>query len=484
MDFITPNFKPAIPEIFVLCMACFILLLDLFVPQKKERPVTYGLVQLTLILVACLTFVQFGHSPILTFDGNYVLDNLAVVLKIFIYISVFICFIYTRGYLPKTGVPAGEYYILGLFSMLGMMVIVSAHSFITLFLGLELFSLPIYAMVALRRNSPQCIEAAIKYFVIGSIASGMLLYGLSMLYGAAHSLDINQVAMVVMRTSFQDDLVLVFGLVFVVAGVTFKLGAVPFHMWVPDVYEGAPTPVVLFLGTASKIAALGLLFRLLVGTLHGLQFQWHGLLVLVAILSMGVGNLAAIAQTNIKRMLAYSSIAHMGYMILGILTGTPQGYGAALFYMVTYALTTLGAFGLVLMMNNSGYEANRIDDLRGLNSRNPWLALMMLLTMFSLAGVPPIVGFMAKVAVLEALIGVNMVWLAALALLFAIVGAYYYIRVVKVMYFESPIDVQPIVATRDMQLALSFNGLLLLGLGIAPGFLFSLCQRIFEVNVF
>jgi len=482
MLFVTPDFKPAFPEIFVASMACLTLLVHLFIPMRA-RIVTYILVQLTLIGAAILSFYQFNHPSVITFNGAFVLDDLAVVLKLFIYGSAFMAFIYARAYLPKTTIPFGEYYILGLFSILGMMVIVSAHSFITLFLGLELFSLPIYAMIALQRESSVCSEAAIKYFIIGSLASGMMLYGISMLYGATQSLDISEVAHVIMQTSTSHEIVLVFGLVFVIVGLVFKLGAVPFHMWVPDVYEGAPTPVVLFLGTASKIAALGLVFRLLIEALGGLNLQWQELLILVAILSMAVGNLAAIVQKNIKRMLAYSSIAHMGYMILGLLTATPMGYGAALFYMITYALMTLAAFGLIAMMNYSGYETNDIDDLRGLNSRNPWLALMMLFTMFSLAGVPPLVGFMAKVSVLESLISVHLVWLAALALLFAIIGAYYYIRVVKVMYFEAPLDNKPIVYTRDMQIAFSINGLILLALGIVPGFLFTLCQSVFNSSL-
>lgn len=478
MFFQTPNFAPAIAEVFVLAMACFILLMDLFI-SKNARFLTYILVQFTLVVAAVIGFYQYGHAPILTFNNTFILDNLAIVLKLFIYFCSFVAFVYTRAYLPKAQGAVGEYYILGLFSILGMMVIVSAANFITLFLGLELFSLPLYAMIALRRDSALCVEAATKYFVIGSLASGMLLYGMSLLYGVTRSLDIHFVSQAVMQAT-QYEMVLLLGVVFVVAGIAFKLGAVPFHMWVPDVYEGAQTHVVLLIGSASKLAAIGLALRLLVDGLDNVSQHWQNLLIVVAILSMALGNLAAIVQTNIKRMLAYSSIAHMGYMTLGLLTTTTQGYGAALFYMITYALMTLGAFGLVVMMNYSGYEASRIEDLRGLNSRNPWLALMMLLVMFSLAGLPPLVGFMAKVSVLEALIGVHLVWLAAVALLFAIIGAYYYIRVIKVMYFENPIDDEPIVYSRDMQVALSVNGLLLLLLGVAPGFLFTLCQSVFK----
>lgn len=438
------DFTPAIPELFVLFMACAILIADLFIPARAKMA-TYILAQLTLVGAALLTFQQYGNiSPIITFGGMFILDDFAILLKLFIYLCAFVSFVYARSYLPKTNIPYGEYYVLALFSILGMMVIVSAHSFITLFLGLELFSLPIYAMIALRRNSAVCAEAAVKYFVTGAIATGMLLYGLSMLYGATQSMELSKVSEVIMRSSLSGEIILTFGLVFVVVGIVFKLGAVPFHMWVPDVYEGAPTPVVLFLGTAAKIAGLGLLLRALVDGLQPLSIAWQDLLIIVAVLSMALGNFAAIVQSNIKRMLAYSSIAHMGYMTLGVVTATPQGYGAALFYMITYALMTLGAFGVVAIMNYSGYQASHIDDLKGLNSRNPWLALMMLLIMFSLAGVPPIVGFMAKVAVLEALIGVHMVWLAAIALLFAIVGAYYYIKVVKVMYFDAPLYDTPI----------------------------------------
>lgn len=478
MNFQLATITPAIAEIFVLSATCFILLADAFM-GKRSPTLIYLFVQSTLVIAAILTFSQFNQATMIIFNGTYILDNLAVLLKLLIYAFSFMAFVYSRSYLPKIKVPSGEYYVLGLFSVLGMMVIVSAHSFITLFLGLELFSLPVYAMTALRRDSSICTEAAIKYFIIGSLASGILLYGLSMLYGATKSLDIGAVATAVMQTSVQHELILVFGLVFVVAGLAFKLGAVPFHMWVPDVYEGAPTPVVLFLGTAPKIAALALVFRLLTESLSGLGGHWQEMLIVVAIFSMALGNLAAIVQSNLKRMLAYSSIAHMGYMTLGLVTGTSQGYGAALFYMITYALMTLAAFGLVAIMNYSGYEASEINDLRGLNTRNPWLALMMLFTMFSLAGVPPIVGFMAKVAVIEALMGVHLVWLAALALLFAIVGAYYYVRVVKVMYFENPIDTSPVRYTRDMQIMFTINGSVLLFLGIVPGFLFTLCQGVF-----
>jgi NADH-quinone oxidoreductase subunit N len=500
--------SPAIAEIFLACAGCFILLAGVF-RGKRFPSCTYTLVQCSLVIAGLLTLSQFNH-PALLFHGMFVTDNLAVVLKVSMYIFAFVAFVYTRAYMHRSAskpqVPTDEFYILGLFSVLGMVVVASAHHFILLYLGLELFSLPLYVMIALRKESTlsadqqamqpiasptkttetyprtsktKSIEAAIKYFVTGSLASGILLYGLSMLYGATKSLDLAAVAMAIMHIPVEQELILVFGLVFVVVGLAFKLGSVPFHMWVPDVYAGAPTPALLFLSTAPKIAALALLFRLLVTALPSLSGHWQEMLMVIAVFSMALGNLAAIVQSNIKRMLAYSSIAHMGYMLLGVVAALPQGYGAALFYMMTYGAMTLAAFGVLMMMNYSGYEADKIEDLRGLNSRNPWLALMMLFTLFSLAGVPPFVGFMAKVSILEALIDAHLIWLAALALLFAIIGAYYYIRVVKVMYFEKPLEEAPIRYTRDMQVMLSINGCALLALGIVPGFLFTLCQGVF-----
>lgn len=478
MSFIAPDFAPAIPEIVVLGMACVILIFDLFI-SRRFRVVTYLLVQLTLIIAFLLSLSQINQPTILTFNHLFILDRIAIVFKLIIYISSFMAFLYSRHYVRDNKMPFGEYYILGLFSVLGMMIIVSAYNFLTLFLGLELFSLPVYAMLALRRNSPTCTEAAIKYFIISAIASGMLLYGFSMIYGATKTLDINVISHFINIASAQQQLIFIFGLVFVVVGIGFKLGAVPFHMWVPDVYAGAPTSVVLFIGTAPKIAALGLIFRLLAEAMPGLHLQWQELLIVLSILSMALGNLAAIAQTNIKRMLGYSSIAHMGYMLLGILTGTTLGYAAAVFYIIAYVIMALGALGLIVMMSQAGFEAEKIEDFRGLSQRNPWLAFMMLLLMFSFAGVPPIIGFMAKLAVLQALVNAHLVWLAALALLFAIIGAYYYIRVIKVMYFESPQVTTTIRCSADMKIAVSVNGLAVLLLGIFPGHLFMICQSCF-----
>lgn len=473
------NVLVVMPEIFIAVMACMAVLADVLFAKRLPN-IVYYLVQASLIIVTFLTMYQFKHAPTLLFSGLFIQDKLAVLLKLVIYISSFVAFLYSRVYLRDHKMASSEYYILGLVSVLGMMIIVSAYNLLTLFLGLELFSLPVYAMVAFRRDSEVAVEAAIKYFVIGALASGMLLYGMSMLYGATHHLEVNQIAKYIsLNINGSSQLVLSFGLVFTIVGMAFKLGAVPFHMWVPDVYEGAPSSVVLFLGSASKIAALGLVFRLLVNAMPDLANQWQQFLIVIAILSMALGNFAAIVQRNIKRMLAYSSIAHMGYMLLGVLSNNINGYGAAVFYMISYAFMTLGAFGLVVIMSRSGFEAENIEDFRGLNSRNPWLAFMMLIMMFSLAGIPPLVGFMAKVSVLEALIDANLVWLAAIALVFAIIGAYYYIRVVKVMYFENPVEDKPIVYSRDMRIVFSLNGLLILVLGMFPGFLFSLCQACF-----
>ncbi len=477
-----PNLIPALPEIFVMVMACVILMLGVFAPKLKHLP--YYCVQLTLIGVAALTWYVFNvvdlSTPMLTFNGTFVLDKLAVSLKFFIYLSGFLTFLYSRQYNDDRRIPQNEFYVLGLLSILGMMVLVSAHNFITLFLGLELLSLPIYAMVALQRGKERCIEAAMKYFVFGALASGLLLYGLSLLFGATKSLDIAAVAKVIAATPLQANLLMVFAMVFTIAGITFKLGAAPFHMWVPDVYDGAPSTVTLFLSSAPKIAAFGLAIRLIVETMPSLHVQWSEILTVVAICSMAIGNLVAIVQSNIKRMLAYSSIAHIGYMLLGIVCATQRGYTAAMFYIITYSIMTLGAFGMVILMSRADFEASQINDLAGLNTRNPWLAFMMMIIMFSMAGIPPLVGFIAKVGVIEALIQANITWLAVVAVLFAIVGAYYYIRVIKVMYFEKPLEAHPPIAyAGDVKLAISVNGIGVLLLGVFPGALFALCHVAF-----
>lgn len=469
------EFVMILPEIFVLSMACLILVLDLFL-SDSERKISYWLTQLTLVLAAVITLsIDKGETQLLFF-GTFISDPMGAVLKVFIYLVTGLAFLYSRYYLTARDLFRGEYYVLGLFGMLGMMVMVSAHSLLTIYLGLELLSLSLYAMVAFNRDSYPCSEAAMKYFVLGALASGMLLYGMSILYGLTGTLDIGLIADTLGRQ--ESTVPLVFATVFIVVGLAFKLGAVPFHMWVPDVYQGAPTPVTLFIGSAPKIAAFAMIMRLLAESVGSLQAEWQGMLVILAVLSLAIGNVVAIAQTNLKRMLAYSTISHVGFLLLGILAGTPEGYASAMFYIITYALMAAGAFGMIILLSRSGFEADEIEDFKGLNQRNPWFALVMLILMFSMAGVPPTVGFYAKLSVLQAVVDLDMVWLAGVAVFFSVIGAYYYIRLIKVMYFDDPADDQPLAPDFDLRFALSANGLAILFLGLFPGSLMALCSQV------
>ncbi len=474
MNFQIPNFVPAIPEMFVLSMACFILVIDLFIKQKN-RFFSYLLSQLTLVVAAGLTFYLFTGSDVFTFENMFVSDNMSSVLKIFIYLITAVCFLYSRKYLIEQDFFRGEFFVLGLFGVLGMMIIVSAHNFLTIYLGLELLSLSLYAMVALRRDSAPASEAAMKYFVLGAIASGMLLYGMSILYGAAGTLDIAQIATYLAGQQGEKDIITAFGLVFIVVGLAFKLGAVPFHMWIPDVYHGAPTPVTLYLGTAPKIAAFAMTIRLLVDGFQPIHGQWQDMLIILAILSLAVGNIIAIAQTNLKRMLAYSTIAHIGFLLLGLQTGNSEGYSASMFYIIVYSLMSLGGFGMIILLSRAGFEADRIEDFKGLNERSPWYAFIMLVLMFSMAGVPPTLGFYAKLSIIQSLISIDMVWLAVVAVVFSIIGAFYYLRIIKTMYFEKAEDTTPIYSNFDMRVVISINGLAILGLGLYPTALMNLC---------
>jgi NADH-quinone oxidoreductase subunit N len=387
-----------------------------------------------------------------------------------------VVFIYSTDYLRRRAILKGEYFVLGLFATLGAMVLISAGSLITLYLGLELMSLCLYAMVAFDRDSGIAAESAIKYFVLGSMASGTLLYGMSIIYGMTGSLELADIATAV-RGGFSANLGLVFGIAFLIVGVGFKFGAVPFHMWIPDVYEGSPTCVTVFIGTASKLAAFGLAMRLLPEALGASQPDWSQMLIVLSVLSMAIGNIVAIAQANLKRMLAYSTISHVGYVLLGILAGTAQGYQAAMFYMISYVVVAAGAFGMILLLARRGFEADKLEDFKGLNARSPWFAGMMAILMFSLAGVPPFIGFWAKLGVIQAVLGVQLTWLAVVAVLFSVVGAYYYLRVVKLMYFDDPSDAAAIGGSMLMRTVLSANALLVLGLGIIPGTLLQLCQQ-------
>ncbi|MFA7095523.1 MAG: NADH-quinone oxidoreductase subunit NuoN [Gammaproteobacteria bacterium] len=473
MSFVSSDFISAAPEIFVLGMACLVLVADLFL-DERNRAATYWLSQLTLAGAAVLTIALYDERPVSVFGGMFVNDAMGNVLKLFIYLLTAGVFLYARDYLKARDLFKGEFYVLGLFAVLGMMVMVSAHNFLTIYLGLELLSLSLYALVAFDRDSTVAAEAATKYFVLGSLASGMLLYGISILYGVTGSLSILEVSDFV-ATNTNLDLFVVFGLVFVLVGVAFKLGAVPFHMWMPDVYHGAPTAITLFVSTAPKIAAFAMLMRLLVDGLGELHGNWQDMIVIMVLLSLAVGNIIALAQTNIKRMLAYSTISHIGFLLLGVVAGTAEGYAAAMFYTVTYALMALGGFGIVILLSRAGFEADKLDDFKGLNERSPWFAFMMLVLMFSMAGVPPTVGFYAKLLVLNAVVNVDMVWLAAVAVVFAIIGAFYYLRVVKLMYFDKPEDASALDVNTDVRLALSANGLAVLALGIFPGQLIALC---------
>jgi NADH-quinone oxidoreductase subunit N len=473
MSFQIPAFAPALPEIIVLTMACAILVIDLYISEER-RSLTYLLTQLTLVIAALATLGGIPAEPQVTFSGTFIRDAMGDLLKAFIYLMAIGVFLYSKDYLRARRLFTGEFHVTGLFGVLGMMVMVSAHSLLTVYLGLELLSLSLYALVAYDRDSLPATEAAMKYFVLGALASGLLLYGMSMLYGATGTLDLAILAERVADGS-QGDPVLVFGIAFVVAGLAFKLGAVPFHMYLPDVYHGAPTAVTVYVGTAPKIAAFALTMRVLAEGLAPLHADWQQMLVLLAVLSLALGNVVAIAQTNLKRMFAYSTISHVGFILLGILAGTPEGYAGAMFYAITYALTALGGFGMILLLTRQGFEADNLDDFRGLNERSPWFAFMMLLVIFSMAGVPPTVGFYAKLSVLQAVVQIDMVWLAIVAVLFSVVGAFYYLRVIKLMYFDEVEDRSPLEAAPDLRLALSLNGLAVLLLGLFPGGLMALC---------
>jgi len=471
-DFLT-QFAPVLPEIFVLAMVSLILVIDAAVDDSK-RYIAYVLSLATLAGAAFLTVNDFSTLPVLALGGLFIDDPLSDVLKLFLYLTVATVLVYSRDYLRTRELYKGEFFVLALFALLGMMVMVSASHFLTLYLGLELLSLSLYAMVALQRDSGVASEAAMKYFVLGALASGMLLYGMSMIYGVTGTLALVDIAQ---NLSDGTDLriPLVFGIVFIVAGLAFKLGAVPFHMWVPDVYHGAPTAMTLFIGSAPKIAAFAFVVRILGQGLESQVSEWRDMLVILAVLSMAVGNIAAIAQTNLKRMLAYSTISHMGFMLLGILAGSQNGYSSAMFYVLVYALMSLGGFGMILLLSRAGFEADKLEDFKGLNRRSPWLAFLMLLLMFSMAGVPPTVGFYAKLSVLQAVVEIGYVWLAVAAVLFSLIGAFYYLRIVKLMYFDTPHDTSLITASPDTRIIMSVNGLAVLALGILPQPLMAVC---------
>ena len=465
----------ALPEIFVLAMAMAILLLDLFL-SDRIRYVTYLMSQFTLLGAASITLLTHTSSVGYAFSGTFVDDPLADVLKLMTYLATSAVLVYSRTYIAERGMYRGEFFVMTLFAMLGMMVMISGQSLLTLYMGLELLSLCLYSLVAMDRDNVRATEAAMKYFVLGALASGMLLYGMSLLYGMTGSLNVSQIGTALVSGS-PDKAVLILGLVFVVAGLAFKLGAVPFQMWVPDVYHGAPTAMTLLLGSAPKFAAFALVMRLLVQALQGMVHDWQGMLMIMAVLSIALGNMTAIAQTNLKRMLAYSSISHIGFLLFGIMSGTLNGFIASMFYISVYVLMTLGGFGMILLLSRKGFESENLDDLKGLSQRSPWFAFIMLLLMFSMAGVPPTIGFYAKFAVLQAALQAGLLKMVVFAVLMAVIGAFYYLRVVKLMYFDEPQESAPIQAQFDMKLLLSINGMAVLVLGLMPQPLMELCAR-------
>ena len=482
MQFVTPDLRLAAAEIFLSLMACLILLFDLLVKDKK-RTATFVATQLTLVGAALITLATSSGEISYTFSNMYVGDLMGDLLKLLLYVTVLVVLFYSRAYiLEREQMAKGEYYALALFATLGMMVMISANHFVIIYVGLELLSLSLYAMVAMNRDSVPATEAAMKYFVLGALASGLLLYGMSMIYGATGTLEITAVAER-LYTGQVDRMILVFGLVFLVSGVAFKLGVVPFHMWIPDVYHGAPTAVTLFIASAPKLAAFAMLVRLMINGLIVLAQDWQAMLILLAVLSMAIGNIAAIAQTNLKRMLAYSAISHMGFMLLGMVTGVVSGdarfalnaYSSSMFYVITYVLTSAGTFGMILLLARGGLESDELDDFRGLNKRSPWFAGMMMMMMFSMAGIPFFVGFFAKFSVLQAVVAAGYLWLAIVAVAFSLIGCFYYLRVVKIMYFDQPVRMTPIEAPAQMKILLSANSLAVALLGIFPQALMSIC---------
>ncbi|VVD92620.1 NADH-quinone oxidoreductase subunit NuoN [Pandoraea terrigena] len=483
------NLLPALPEAILLLMILVIMMCDAFLGQTRKLNYVLALITSAAVSVlwACNASDPASHY---LFGNAFVADPMSSLLKAFGGLATFVTFVYGQKYLEARGLARGDFYVLSLFSLLGLSVMISGNNFLTLYLGLELMSLSLYALAAVWRDSANATESAMKYYVLGALASGFLLYGMSMMYGATGSLELSKVFEVI-ASGAVNKVVLVFGVVFVVAGLAFKLGAAPFHMWVPDVYQGAPTPVTLLIGGAPKLGAFALLLRLLVEGMLPLAIDWQQMLIIMAVLSLVIGNLTAIVQTNVKRLLAYSTISHMGFVLLGMLSGVVGGkidgiadaYGSSLFYSVIYLLTTLGTFGIVLLLSRQGFEAENLSDLKGLNQRSPWFAFVMLMLMFSLAGIPPLAGFYAKLAVLQAVVNAGMVWLAVVAVAASLIGAFYYLRVVKLMYFDKADDQNALQGSGTMRFVLSLNGLVLLYLGLMPGWLMDWCLRTIKLTL-
>ncbi|MEM7539991.1 MAG: NADH-quinone oxidoreductase subunit NuoN [Pseudomonadota bacterium] len=463
-----------IPEASLTTLACLVLMVDVF-RGGRTWLITFWAGVLSVLLVLLTITVWFPIQSSTAFYQTVQIDVMSAVLKAFVLVMVMMSFFYAKEYFEQQARAIPEFFVLALFATLGMMVLISAGSLVTVYLGLELLSLSLYAMVAMDRDSVKASEAAMKYFILGALASGMLLYGMSMIYGVTGTLDLALIAE--QSTADEKTLLLVFGLAFMLTGIAFKLGVAPFHMWVPDVYQGASTPVTLFISSAPKLAAFALAMRVLTEGLSGLVVDWQQMLMILAVLSMAIGNIVAIAQTNIKRMLAYSTVAHMGFLLLGLIAANALGYAGAMFYAIVYSLTSMGAFGAVIVLSRKGQDGEQLSDFAGLSKRSPWIAFLILVLMFSLAGVPPFAGFWAKWFVLKELVGAGYVWLAAVAVFFSIIGAFYYLRVVKLMYFDEPMRHDGLAASSDMRLVFSVNSLAIVALGILPGSLMSVCEK-------
>ena len=473
MENIRYDLITALPEIILLGMAMLVLIADLFLKQSS-RIAIYGLSQLSLLIAAYFTFTTHAPGVGYAFTGAFVDDAMSDILKLMIYLGTSLIFVYSRQYIQQRGMYRGEFYALVLFSVVGMMIMVSGQNMLTLYIGLELLSLSLYALVALDRDNARATEAAMKYFVLGALASGMLLYGMSMIYGMTGSLNLADIHHVLINSQ-QTHSVLILGLVFIVAGLAFKLGAVPFQMWVPDVYEGSPTAMTMLISSVPKLAAFAFVIRLLAQGLQTMAVDWQQMLLVMAVLSIIIGNVTAIAQTNLKRMLAYSTISHIGFVLFGLMSASINGFASALFYIVSYVMMSLAGFGIILLLSRKGFEADKLDDLKGLNQRSPWTAFLMLIVMFSMAGVPPTLGFYAKFTVLQAALQAGFLWLVVFAVLMAVIGAFYYLRVIKLMYFDEPNDHHPIQVPADMRAVLSVNAFALLLFGLMPQGLMTLC---------
>ncbi|MEM8683068.1 MAG: NADH-quinone oxidoreductase subunit NuoN [Pseudomonadota bacterium] len=471
------NYIYAAPEMVLLGLICVVLLADLFVDDER-RIVTFWLAMASLAVTLGTLFATAPDARMLVFSGSYVADPMSQVMKIAATVFVAVVFLYSRDYLKANDIHKGEFYTLGLFGLLGMMIMISANSLLTMYMGLETLALSLYALVAIDRNNVKPAEAAMKYFVLGAIASGALLYGISWVYGVTGHLQFDRIAAAIAANPEVNDVALWFGLAFLIVGIAFKFGAVPFHMWLPDVYNGARSPVTLYIASAPKIAALALALRILVDGLGELHDVWDDMIMILSVLSLFVGNVVAIAQSNIKRMLAYSAIAHVGFILLSVHTGTTEGYAAALFYTLNYVLAVAGAFGVIILLSRRGYDAESLADFRGLNARSPWFAVIMMFCMFSLAGIPPFAGFFGKLNAINAVVGTGATGLAVIMVLATVIGAFYYLRVIWFMYFEPPEDQAVITPSPDTRIVLSANGLAVLALGIMPGGLWALCVAV------